>query len=348
MNRLSVLIVGAGDTRALLDRLANQSLGSASYEVLRVGESSSLADAVRSASGEVVLFAHPDTRPGREWLAAHLDAQARAPRLCSVRGANGGDLDGEGLHSWPTFSAVNHSVRREELARVLGEDTSFHEAGYRLFLEGWRVWHAPECDLEGATSVQLDGPALARLEEAYGEDLLGAPHLEARASDQEVSAAFERLDLAALEGAGDEGARLAAHCRGLLEGEEGPLEPWPLATESSRRFLAWPKYEDGSLDPMLSEWAPNLPAGACLCLRHDERFDGSLEAATQSLQAAWERSAPSDLDLEVLIVDGELGLEDLPRLGAAIEAYLDLAPDEDPARFAFKTALAAAVVTAPV
>lgn len=136
------------------------------------------------------------------------------------------------------------------------------------------------------------------------------------------------------------------------EGPEGPdgIEPWPLATEAEHRLIAWPRYGDeGDLERLLGTWAECLATveDACLCLRHDARFDGPLDAALVRLETAWEATVPAGVDLEVLLVDGEMSADDLARLGLAVEAVLDVPGCGDPAREAFANAVARPRLTSP-
>jgi GT2 family glycosyltransferase len=129
--------------------------------------------------------------------------------------------------------------------------------------------------------------------------------------------------------------------------EEGP---WPLATEATQRVLAWPRYGDeGDLERLLATWAECLASceSACLCLRHDEAFDGPLDAALEHLRRSWEAVVPASVELEVLLVDGKMGPAELLRLGRAVEAVLDVEGCDDPAREAFARVVGRPRLTTP-
>ncbi len=128
-------------------------------------------------------------------------------------------------------------------------------------------------------------------------------------------------------------------------------EPWPLATEAEHRLLAWPRYGDeGDLEHLLATWAGCLASceSTCLCLRHDEALDGPMADAVERLQAAWDAVVPPTVELEVLLVDGPMGPEDLLRLGQAVEALIDIPGCDDPARAAFAHLVARPQLESPL
>ena len=134
------------------------------------------------------------------------------------------------------------------------------------------------------------------------------------------------------------------------EASRDVAEPWPLATEAQHRFLAWPRYGDeGDLERLLATWAECLGSleSTCLCLRHDPRLDGDLEEALERLQAAWDAAVEPTVELEVLLVDGEMEAADLERLGLAVEALLEIEGCEDPAREAFARLVGCERLTSP-
>ena len=128
-------------------------------------------------------------------------------------------------------------------------------------------------------------------------------------------------------------------------------QPWPLVTEATHRFLAWPRYGDeGDLEQLLATWAECLASceSTCLCLRHDATFDGPLDAAIERLQSAWSQSVPDHIELEVLLVDGEMTSTELMRLGMSVEAVLAMPGCSDPARAAFTRAVGRPLLDSPM
>jgi MoaA/NifB/PqqE/SkfB family radical SAM enzyme len=92
------------------------------------------------------------------------------------------------------------------------------------------------------------------------------------------------------------------------------------------RLLAWPDYRSRRELEAVAAFFDGavLPEPLCLCLRHDpERGDPPLEAVVPELERALAPLLRVNA-LEVLVVDGPLAPEDLPRLGAAVTAALAL------------------------
>ena len=192
---------------------------------------------------------------------------------------------------------------------------------------------------------------------------------------------LSRIDLGALERTGREGAALARSCEARLRAElrvlnqlwwaEGQAdglrefgvasfeelfappsdEPWPLATDAPRRLLAWPRYDAGTgdLERLLGTWAQALASdGSCLCLRHDEAFDGPLEDAMARIEEAYAAAVDGDVDLDVLVVDGAMGPEELQRLGRAVETLIEVPGCDDSARAAFAQVVGVPRLSTPV
>jgi len=126
--------------------------------------------------------------------------------------------------------------------------------------------------------------------------------------------------------------------------EAPAIEAWPLATEAPYRLLAWPDYSDeGNLEQLFDGFARTLVGrtDACLCLRFDERVDGSEEHVVERLQQVFARVLGAQAPLEVLLVDDALEREDLPRLGAAVVGYARLPSSARSARREFLEATCA-------
>jgi hypothetical protein len=105
------------------------------------------------------------------------------------------------------------------------------------------------------------------------------------------------------------------------------LEAWPLATQAAQRLLAWPDYTDaGELEQLFDSFARPLVGRSevCLCLRFDESIDGSEPSVVERLQQAFERTLGAQAPLEILLIDDEIEMDQLPRLGAAIAGFADL------------------------
>ncbi len=167
-------------------------------------------------------------------------------------------------------------------------------------------------------------------------------------------ASLQNLDLEAIEQCGPGGPELAALAAEQLNQLLNPPaavsptltpEPMALRTDAQQRFLAWPRYDvDAELETLLGEYGPVLCTSdsVCLCLRHDPAVDVPLGDAIERLQSVYTRVL-GDRELEVLVVDDPLGLDQLPALGQAVLATIELTP-EDPRRNAFLRGTGAARV----
>ena len=116
------------------------------------------------------------------------------------------------------------------------------------------------------------------------------------------------------------------------------IEPWPLASEATWRLLAWPDYSDeAELEGLFDVFARALVgrSDACLCLRFDASIDGDESVAVERLERAYRRALGAEAPLEVLLVDDELDLEALPRLGLAVVGFARLPSSERGARSEF-------------
>lgn len=112
---------------------------------------------------------------------------------------------------------------------------------------------------------------------------------------------------------------------------DSPETDWPLATQAVERFLAWPRYDrDEDLEELFRVWGPELVdhPDRCLCLRHDPDRDGDLPRAIERVTEIFGRVIGDGRDLELLIVDGAIDDADLPRLGRAVTAVLELSGSE--------------------
>ena len=101
-----------------------------------------------------------------------------------------------------------------------------------------------------------------------------------------------------------------------------PADAFPLATDATKRFLAWPDYADAAeLDELFERFGRVLTgqANACLCLRHDPAIDGPDEAAVAALTASFERTLGATAELELLLINDALENDDWRRLGKAID-----------------------------
>jgi GT2 family glycosyltransferase len=98
-------------------------------------------------------------------------------------------------------------------------------------------------------------------------------------------------------------------------------EPWPLASSSPFRLLAWPDWSDeAALGALLSGFGrPLAEDGGTLVLRLDPERDGPAEAATARLTAAADRTI-ADLLLDVLVVDEPMDADAVGRLVRSVDA----------------------------
>lgn len=207
----------------------------------------------------------------------------------------------------------------------------------------------PEVDLYCplVAPAQEPSPAPAAADRAPAADAHPAsmPTSPREGPVQRAIASLQSLDLEAIEQCGPGGPELAALAAEQLNQLLSPPapadavqtpEPMALRTEAQKRVLAWPRYDvDAELETLLSEYGPILCTGAsvCLCLRHDPAVDVPLEDAIERLQSVYARIL-GDRELEVLLVDDHLGQDQLPALGQAVLATIELTP-EDPRRNAF-------------
>jgi len=206
-------------------------------------------------------------------------------------------------------------------------------------------------------------------------------NLPERARLERSARELARLDLGALERGGSAGRALAASiekvlraalrdlnqlwwCEGLIEGldefgaasmealvaQAASEEPYPLASEASERFLAWPRYDRADdLEHLLTTWSEVLldHPERCLCLRHDPSHDGDLSEAVARLQSVYERLVGPERALEVLLVDGPIPERDLPRLGRAVRGVLPVPGATDPRRARWAERLGAPTLDDP-
>ncbi len=98
-------------------------------------------------------------------------------------------------------------------------------------------------------------------------------------------------------------------------------EPWPLATTSPFRLLAWPDWSDeAALGALLHGFGRPLAAdGGTLVLRLDPDRDGPASAATARLTAAADRTL-ADVSLDVLVVDEPMDADAMGRLVRSVDA----------------------------
>ncbi|HVS08891.1 MAG TPA: glycosyltransferase [Planctomycetota bacterium] len=196
-----------------------------------------------------------------------------------------------------------------------------------------------------------------------------------RRSIEDSARALASIDVGKLERSGARGAELAKGllhelqaqlmglnelwwCEGELEGlrEQGlesfaelvPPEPWPLATQARRRVLAWPSYGDSAeLEGLFESFGSVLCSAKdlCLCLRHAEETDGSLDEAVERVRDAYDRVLGTEQALELLIVDDRIEPAELARLGRAVDCVLQSGAMADPARSRFARELQTRVVS---
>ena len=246
------------------------------------------------------------------------------------------------------FTSFGVLVRRSVVERIGGFDERFSPWGFedddyslRLRLAGFRSRVAQDAFVyhdhyDDPLKARRHSELLQRNWERFAAKWGSGGELP-RMYDYEaleLARAGERVELhvALPDGALPQGARDAAS------------RPWPLKTDLPRRVLAWPRYgEEGDLERLLEAYAEALADDPerCLCLRHDPQRDGDLEQAVARLGAAYERALGEGRDLEVLLVDGPIPAVDLPRLGAAVDAVLEVPGQDDPEREAFCAALGA-------
>jgi len=254
----------------------------------------------------------------------------------------------------------DHLLEFEDLAR---RNRTVARAWVRLFRK-----HPRALQDEAWSWVTAQG------RDEYERILVGAlPDMPAM---EQAARELSRIDLGALERLGTEGRAWAEDVRtklekllrvlnrlwwfeGLGEGlREFELEsfqpllethaPWALGTEAPLRVLAWPRYDrDDDLRRLAETYADSLlgTEGVCLCLRHDPQRDGSLEQAVSRVEAGLGSVVREGRVLDVLLVDDVLDLEDLSRLGRAVNCVLDLTREEDSERADFVEALSAVVVS---
>lgn len=113
---------------------------------------------------------------------------------------------------------------------------------------------------------------------------------------------------------------------------------------ASERLLAWPRYDrPDDLERLLETWAGVLldHPERCPCLRHDPEQDGDLVAAIERLQEVYARVIGAERELEVLMVDGAIPEDDLPRLGRAVRGVLSVPGRSDPLRESWEARLGA-------
>ncbi|MBL8861664.1 MAG: hypothetical protein JNK02_06590 [Planctomycetes bacterium] len=236
------------------------------------------------------------------------------------------------------------------LERAAAERARVH-AAVRLAATRHGSVSAPELAFaRGLTLATADAyvverlPDLADLEREARELAALDPRVLRRASiARAVASRLARVEQELLEVARREGL-----VRGLLELELvsfADLEraaPWPLSTAADRRALAWPVWEREELAALLADAPAALAAvgGApALCLRHDAQHDGPLEVALAALAEAADALPDSEAQLEVLVVDDRIEPDELPRLGRAVDLWIDLASSERPERARFRAAL---------
>jgi GT2 family glycosyltransferase len=116
----------------------------------------------------------------------------------------------------------------------------------------------------------------------------------------------------------------------LLADGAGPL---PIASQSERRLLAWPSWNDPtSLDRLMERVEPAVADGfASLVLRLDPVTDPMQPDAIAALEVAFARRFPADVDLDVVLDDGLHDGASLARLGRSVDAFLPLGGE--PAEF---------------
>jgi GT2 family glycosyltransferase len=112
-----------------------------------------------------------------------------------------------------------------------------------------------------------------------------------------------------------------------------PPAPWPLATASKTRLLAWPSWTDTDLRTLLADYATMLCGqdDVTLCLRLDPQSVSDLPAAVSRLQSLAEAVLPDGgASLDVLVVEDPIPEAALPRLGRAVDGLLVLPSNTDP------------------
>ncbi len=147
------------------------------------------------------------------------------------------------------------------------------------------------------------------------------PHLPARRRQAEKTAAWRSLEQAI-------GLETLAHVHAThgtsnwSELEERAA--WPLNTPAERRLLAWPQWNEATLEQLLRMWCEGVDAtaSACLCLRHDPELDGALSSALEALERAYQVACEPSRALDVAIVGEEFRPKDAPRLGRSIAGVL--------------------------
>ena len=109
--------------------------------------------------------------------------------------------------------------------------------------------------------------------------------------------------------------------------------PWPLASASKMKLLAWPSWgDDSDLRALLSDYAATLVGqpDVTLCLRVDPTRV-NLPAALARLETlAGEMLPDGGESLDVLVVEDRIPDAALPRLGRAISGLLALPSDPNP------------------
>lgn len=131
-----------------------------------------------------------------------------------------------------------------------------------------------------------------------------------------------------------------------LPAHEAP--PWHLDTVSTRRVLAWPRFDDAADLRALADHAAALAGDGdvCLCVRHDPAIDGDLDQALRMLELVV-GPAVGDRDLELLLVTERMTPGDWPRLGAAVDALVRLPSSADGERAAFAAEIAKPALPEP-
>lgn len=108
--------------------------------------------------------------------------------------------------------------------------------------------------------------------------------------------------------------------------------PWPLASDSKTKLLAWPSWsDDNDLRVLLSSYAAALVGedSVTLCLRIDPEVD-DMPTAMSRLQALADEVLPADIGgLDVLVVEDKMTAADLPRLGQAVDSLIALPSNTD-------------------
>lgn len=128
------------------------------------------------------------------------------------------------------------------------------------------------------------------------------------------------------------------------------LEPFPLGTDASLRYLAWPDYgSEVDLDALFDTWGRRLESrgDACLVLVHDPATDGAVDHAKALVEASAERHLGDGCGLQIVFLSDRILETDLPRLGRSVHAALLLPGSEPARRRRFLERLRVPLVTAP-